>query len=94
MGLYDNLVNCAYTPEMEFPERTDPNFQDLVSTYQKEEQKLLVKFKVDLFNHYEVSGNPKAEKAFALAYNREHGMGLYAVAGFFEELLPLIVEIH
>ena len=49
------------------------------------------KFKVDMFAAYDVTGNPKAEKALDIAWRRAGGFyDLVDVVTYFEELAELI----
>jgi hypothetical protein len=94
MSIYANLQNCVYSSDIEIPERTDPDFEAKIQAFMEDETKLVNQFKVDLFAHFNVTGNTKADLAFAIAYEQEKGLGLYAVMNLFESLLPLFVETH
>jgi len=94
MNLFANLQNCVYTPDADVPDRTDPDFDAKFKAYEDEESSLVAKFKVDLFTHFGVTDNAKAGMAFKVAYGQTKNLGLYAVMNLFEELLPLIVELH
>lgn len=50
------------------------------------------KFRLDLYEHYGVSENPKADRVFEKAYDRGHHAGFGEVAAEFGELVDLIVE--
>lgn len=94
MDVFENLTNCVYEPDMDFPERTDPDFETKHALYLAQEAEGVAHFISDLFTHFNVQGNPKAELAFKIAYDREHGLGLFAVADLFESLLPLVAGVH
>lgn len=93
LDLFENLINCVYSPDMDVPSRLDPDFEARYAEYLAEEAKGVEAFKRDLFAHYGVSGE-RAEHAFQVAYERERSGGFYAIAELFEQLLPLVREVH
>lgn len=58
--------------------------------YREETSRLYQKFKDDLFKENGVTGNPKAQMAYDMAYDRGHSSGLEEVVYYFEELVELI----
>jgi hypothetical protein len=49
-------------------------------------------FKADLFEEHSVTGHPKAEKAFQLAWRYGHSSGLGEIANYFDDLVELIKD--
>lgn len=94
MNIFEKITSCAYIPDMDFPERTDPDYESKRSVYDAEEAVGVELFKADVFAHYGCANNPKAVQAFEIAYSREKVLGLFAVLDLFEELLPLVMETH
>ena len=58
--------------------------------YRKEEQKLHEEFVNDLFENFNVTDNPKRQKAFDLAWEKGHSNGLEEVYNEFCDLVELI----
>lgn len=58
--------------------------------YRKEEQKLHEEFVNDLFENFNVTDNPKRQKAFDLAWEKGHSNGLEEVYNEFYDLVELI----
>lgn len=94
MSIFEKLRDCAYMPDMDFPERTDPDYETKLNEYVAAEAVGVEQLKADLFAQHGLTNNPRAAIAFELAYQREGYLGLHSVVDLFEELLPLIVEIH
>lgn len=47
-------------------------------------------FKEYLLKTYEVEDNPKASKAFSIAWDYGHSSSYYEVLGFFDDIVDLI----
>lgn len=62
------------------------------AAYQEGEAERLRQFKVDLFAAYGVTGHPKAERAFSLAWELGHSAGLHETETFFSDLVDLIKD--
>lgn len=60
--------------------------------YNDESDRLLRKFKEDLFAYHGVTNNPKRERCFELAWDYGHSSGKGLVAQHFEELVTLIKD--
>lgn len=50
----------------------------------------LEKFKNDMFECYNVSNHPKADKAYSLAWEYGHSAGLHDIHNYFSDLVELI----
>jgi hypothetical protein len=51
---------------------------------------LEAEFKADLFDEHGVTGHPKANRAFDLAWDRGHSAGYQEVANYFDDLADLL----
>ena len=60
--------------------------------YGAEASRLEQEFKADLFEEYGVTGNPKANKCFSIAYDYGHPYGHSEIASHFETLVDLIKD--
>jgi hypothetical protein len=58
----------------------------------RRERKVIQDFANMLFEKYQVQDNPKAQKAFDIAWDYGHSGGYTDVEIMFEELLPLIED--
>jgi hypothetical protein len=58
-------------------------YSNLCSELEKE-------FKRDLFDQHGVTGHPKAERAFQLAWDYGHSSGFQEVANYFDDLADLL----
>lgn len=58
--------------------------------YRRVSRQREAEFKADLFEEYDVTGHPKADRAFALAWEEGHANGFYEVESFFSRLVLLI----
>jgi hypothetical protein len=61
-----------------------------ISEFVKKNHKDKQNFAQTLFQKYEVQENPKAQKAFEIAWDYGHVYGLLDVENVFIDLLPLI----
>lgn len=60
--------------------------------YQAEQQRLNDEFYADLLEEHGVTGHPKAQKAYNLAYEYGHSAGYQEVALHFADLVELIKD--
>jgi hypothetical protein len=80
----------GFSLQLEFEERYKEH-RIAVREWTREVHELEQKvFKNDLFEEYGVTGHPKAEKVWALAWREGHAEGLASVVDHFEELVELI----
>ena len=49
-------------------------------------------FKNDLLDYYGVTNNPKALKAFSIAYDKQNSSGYSDIASFFADIVELIID--
>lgn len=55
--------------------------------YKYEEE---ARFRADLFRYYGVADNPKADKAYAIAWDYGHASGYQDVQSYFSDIVELI----
>jgi hypothetical protein len=95
------IFEGSYAEFIEFKKKAPPGFvrqerideekyKALVLAYHKHNGELEDLFKKDLFEENGVTDNPKAEKAFEIAWEERHSGGLSDVACFFSRLTELI----
>lgn len=65
-------------------------YRENIGKYRSEEQRLLAKFKEDVLEYCGISNHPKAEKLYAIAWDKGHSAGLYEVYLEVDELSELI----
>jgi hypothetical protein len=94
MNVFEKLTNCAYMPDIDFPERTDPDYQSKRAEWDAAEAVGVAQLKADLLAQHGLTTSERASKAFDVIYKREGVVGLYAVVDLFEDMLPLIVEVN
>lgn len=58
--------------------------------YTTEDARLYAKFKADLFDDLGITGHPKAEKLFAIAWEYGHSSGYSEVYNYADELAELL----
>lgn len=64
--------------------------KDAYQAYREEGNRLQELFKQDLFDEFDVVDNPKAEQAYAIAWQEGHWAGFQEVYGEFEKIVELI----
>ena len=65
-------------------------YKSQLESYNKKERDLYMKFKKDLYEEYDVTGNSKADKAYTLAYDYGHSAGYNEIEIYFSQLVELI----
>jgi hypothetical protein len=68
----------------------DEEFKSQMKAYRDGELALLEEFKADLFEEFGVTGNPKADKAYHIAWEHGHSSGFSEIYNFFSDLVELI----
>lgn len=66
------------------------SFDKEISIYQKKLKDLELEFKDWLKEEFDCKDNPKFEKCYSLAYEKEHSNGIYAIYDEFCDLVDLI----
>jgi hypothetical protein len=82
LDVWDKLERGAYTIER--------GFESSSTTALNEILRLEAEFKRDLLAYYEVTDSPKADKAFAIAWDIGHASGYSDIAHTFADLVELI----
>jgi hypothetical protein len=84
MNVIENIEAGKYNSEIEYTTETRKAWREDTHRLHHEV------FKNDLFIEHGVTENPKANKAFEMAWDRGHSSGLEEVAREFEEIVELI----
>ena len=79
-----------YLSEVKEFDKAKAEYAKNLAAHQEAEAECLRRFKIDLFVAYGVTGHPKAEKAFNLAWEFGHSGGLHEVELYFSTLATLI----
>ena len=79
-----------YLSEVKEFDKAKVEYAKNLAAYQEAEAERIRQFKVDLFVAYGVTGHPKAERAFNLAWDFGHSGGLHEVELYFSTLATLI----
>jgi hypothetical protein len=79
-----------YLSEVKEFDKAKVEYEKNLAAYQEAKAERIRQFKVDLFVAYGVTGHPKAEKAFELAWEFGHSGGLHEVELYFSTLVTLI----
>lgn len=79
-----------YLSEVKEFDKAKVEYAKNLAAYQEAEAERIRQFKVDLFVAYGVTGHPKAERAFNLAWDFGHSGGLHEVELYFSTLVALI----
>ena len=91
MTVYENIRDCVYLPDLDVPNRADPDFAKKMMAYAVEENLGVEALKKDLLAEHGLTGNQKAILAFEISFQREGYLGFHAIVALFEDLLPLIL---
>ena len=86
---YEAEIN-KYLSEVKEFDKAKVEYAKNLAAHQEAEAERIRQFKVDLFVAYGVTGHPKAEKAFNLAWEFGHSGGLHEVELYFSTLVALI----
>ena len=81
--------------ENHLPYPTGPRTPERIAgqrAYNEETRRLTDLFKADLIEEYGMTGHPRANRAFDIAWERGHSSGYSEVAIYFGELAELLVE--
>ena len=70
----------------------DSAYRAARTAYRAEQGRLQEEFKRDLFEEHGVTDHPKAERCYALAWEKGHSAGLQEVANFFDDFVDLIKD--
>jgi hypothetical protein len=67
-------------------------YKTAMASYHVQQQKRSIEFFTDLCEEHGVTGNPKADKVYQLAYDYGHSVGHQEVAGYFAQLAEIIKD--
>lgn len=86
---FDKYVNEKPHPKMkDFSTKEEWNIE--AEKYRREVLALRKKFQEDLAEEYELTGHPKEDKVFNMAWDRGHSAGLSEVEQEYAELASLL----
>ena len=68
----------------------EEKYREAIRLYHKDQERLNEEFQTELFALHGVTGNPKAQTCYGIAYERGHSGGYGEVASVFAELVELI----
>ena len=91
MALYKNIAEGKYEsklPWVSYHERVAK--QEAWQARHDEDRRLAELFTADLYEYHGVTGHPRADKCFSVAWSMGHSSGLNEVALVFSELVELI----
>ena len=87
----EKLSEGYYTTKLPYAgPRNGPNWKETRAAYHADQGRLDAEFKRDLFAYYGVTGHPKAERAFEIAWGHGHSAGYSEVDIYFSELAELL----
>lgn len=91
-SVYDKISEGFYRSTLPWKAGTDPEAKALRKAHSEDNSRLHALFKSDLFAENGVTDNPKADRAFAIAWDHGHHSGYSDVAGYFDEIVELIKD--
>ncbi len=95
----EKLHANAYTTKLPWPHRRilgveNPDYEKEMAACYADISRLTEEFKRDMFAHYEVTGHPKVEIAYRIAWGHGHSSGYSEVDGYFSDLVELLQPDH
>ena len=94
MSVRDNIRSGKYTNNLPFEPFRTAGMTDLQrarrAAYKANDEALLAKFKYDLLAEHGLLEHPKADRAYALAWDEGHSSGLEEIVNYFEGYADLL----
>lgn len=98
MSLADKLASGAYDNDAPYPSFIPINASALskekrhqvLEVYRNRQHEIKEKFHADLAAEHGLTGHPKEQKLFDLAWSHGHSYGLAKVASYYEEFAELL----
>lgn len=90
MDIYEKIASGAYKNTLPYPGSKDPDKTAKRAAYRVETARLEAALKADLEDEHGVTGNPKADKCWEIAWERGHSSGYNDVACVYEDIVELI----
>ena len=81
-----------YADALETYEKEMVAFREGQRLYREEETRLMALFYKDAIDDVGLTGHPKADKAYSLAWEHGHASGLYEVHSWLQELAELVKD--
>lgn len=88
--VYDKIKAGAYENAVEYPSRSAPNRAERQMEYRKGQMVAEARFKADLEEEFGLSGHPKAQRLFDLAWQEGHSSGYNEVLNYYSEFSDLL----
>jgi|WetSurMetagenome_2_1015567.scaffolds.fasta_scaffold802603_2 hypothetical protein len=90
--LYNKIQSDYYKNKLPYPHYNDNSEQANIQwkAVKEEDNRLNGEFVKDLYETFGVTNNPKANKAYALAYDYGHSSGYSEIFNYFADLVELI----
>ena len=98
MSLADKLASGAYNNDAPYPvfisnqaaALSKEQRHQVIEVYRKRQREINEEFHADLAAEHGLTGHPKEQKLFDLAWSHGHGNGLTEIASFYEEFAELL----
>lgn len=88
--VHQKIAAGVYRSVVPYPSLKDPDLKEKRAAYSADQRRLEELFKQDLFDEHSVTGNPKAQRCYEIAWEHGHSSGFSEVAGYFSEIVELI----
>lgn len=89
MNVHEKVRTGAYDQSAPYPRRSDPNRAAMLAAYNNEAGAMAAQFKADLEAEYGMTGHPKADALFSVAWDEGHAYGFAEVAGKYGRFVEL-----
>lgn len=86
-GVYENLLPY---PERGGDKANRERFSEARAVWNKETNRINKIFRDDLATAFELTGHPKEEKVWNMAWEEGHSEGLYMVYQYYDDLADLV----
>jgi hypothetical protein len=98
MSLADKLASGAYNNDAPYPvfissqaaAFSKKQRHQIIEVYRNRQREINEEFHVDLAAEHGLTGHPKEQKLFDLAWSHGHSYGLAEVASYYEEFAELL----
>lgn len=87
----DFLNHTRFDEAMDYYElELVPKYHKAIEEYHNRDNQIYIQFKCDLFSKHNLTGHPKANRAFEMAWDMGHASGYEEVEQHFDELAELL----
>lgn len=88
----EKIHDGFYQTKLPYPGMKVPRQDPARVAYAEDSGRLFELFKKDLFEEYGLTGHPKADMAFSIAWDMGHSSGLSEVDIYFAQIAPLLQD--